>query len=139
MPVLELDLELRFRKAFCARPFPLDALFVARFPRHLLQTQVDPRHEPTGGNSVPRPASFGQSSRQAATAAPSPARVSTTGPAAVHARVCSKCAERLRSAVTTVHWSSSVRVSGPPTFTIGSIAMQSPSPIGGVGGPPPRL
>src|SRR6059058_6043535 len=135
MPVLELDLEHRIRKGFCDRPFHLYDLFVARFTRHLLQTQVDPRHEPTGDNSVPRAASSGQSSASGCHRSASPARVSTTGPAAVHARVCSKCAERLRSAVTTVHWSPSVRVSGPPMFTIGSIAMQRPSLIGGLGCP----
>src|SRR5438093_23846 len=64
---------------------------------------------------------------QAATAALPWGAVRTTGPATVHHRLCSKWAERLESAVTTVHRSASVRVSAPPTFTIGSMAMQSPS------------
>ena len=39
---------------------------------------------------------------------------------------CSKCAERLPSAVTTVHLSGIVRVAGTPRLTIGSIAIVSP-------------
>jgi hypothetical protein len=42
------------------------------------------------------------------------------------ATVCSKCAEREPSTVTTVHRSGIVRVPGPPAFTIGSIAMVNP-------------
>src|SRR5207247_8225653 len=62
---------------------------------------------------------------QAATAALPSGTVRTTGPAAVHHKVCSKWAETLESAVTTVHRSASVRVSAPPTFTISAMAMQS--------------
>src|SRR5437868_696870 len=67
----------------------------------------------------------------AATAWPCPRAVRTTGPAAVQARVCSKWAERVRSAVTTVHPSGRVFVSGRPMFTMGSIAMHRPSVMGG--------
>src|SRR5438477_1529132 len=63
----------------------------------------------------------------AATAALPTGAVSTTGPLLVHHTECSKWAERLPSAVTTVHRSASVRVSAPPMFTIGSMAMQRPS------------
>src|SRR2546430_6294695 len=59
----------------------------------------------------------------AATAALPTGAVSTTGPLAVHQTECSKWAERLPSAVTTVHRSASVRVSAPPMLTIGSMAM----------------
>ena len=44
----------------------------------------------------------------------------------VTATVCSKWAESEPSSVTTVHLSSSVRISAPPTFTIGSIAIVIP-------------
>src|SRR5690606_20041191 len=54
-------------------------------------------------------------------------RVSTTGPSAVTASVCSKCAERLPSRVTAVQPSLRIRTSGPPAFTIGSIARTRPS------------
>src|SRR5207244_1698731 len=110
-------------------------LFVARLTGHWLQTHVSPPHPPTGTKSVPRPAIPRQCcSRRphAATAAPSLGAVKTTGPAAVQASVCSKCAERALSAVTTVHWSPRVLVSGRPTFTIGSIARQRPSLMGGL-------
>src|SRR5262245_34043854 len=45
------------------------------------------------------------------------ARVRTSGAPSVIATVCSKCAERLPSAVTIVQRSASVLVAGPPTFT----------------------
>src|SRR5205814_725464 len=60
----------------------------------------------------------------AATAALPTGAVSTTGPLAVHQTECSKWAERLPSAVTTVHRSASVRVSAPPMLAIGSMAVQ---------------
>jgi len=44
----------------------------------------------------------------------------------VIAIVCSKCAERVPSTLTTVHRSGIVRVPGIPTFTIGSIAIVRP-------------
>src|SRR3989442_3281534 len=133
VPVLELDLEHRVWKGFGNGPLHFDDFFVARLTR-----QLRSRHRLTRGICQREPKVYQDrpllgNTHQAATASPSPGTVTTTGPAAVQASVCSKCAERLRSAVTTVHWSSSVRVSGPPTLTIGSIAMQSPSPIGGVG------
>src|SRR5205085_857086 len=57
----------------------------------------------------------------------SQARVRTTGPSFVTATESSQWAERDPSSVTTVQPSSSVRTSGPPRLSIGSIAMQSPS------------
>src|SRR5689334_4213054 len=48
------------------------------------------------------------------------ATVRTVGPSSVIATVCSKCAAREPSAVTTVHPSARVRVAGRPTVTIGS-------------------
>ena len=54
------------------------------------------------------------------------AAVSTRCPVSVIATVCSKCAEREPSTVTIVHLSGSVRVAGPPMFTIGSIASVRP-------------
>src|SRR2546426_2738126 len=133
--VLKLDLEHRVRKGFGNRPFHFDDFFVARLAR-----QLRSRHRLTRGICPREPKVYQDrpvsgKTLHAATAAPSPGTVRMTGPAAVQARVCSKCAERLRSAVTTVHWSSSVRVAGPPMLTIGSIAMQSPSLIGGLGCP----
>src|SRR3989449_8643362 len=135
VPVLKLDLDHRVRTGLGTRPLYSDDFFVARFAR-----QLRSRHRLTRGICQREPKLYQDrpqlgNTHHAATAAPSPGTVRTTGPAAVQARVCSKCAERLRSAVTTVHWSSSVRVSGPPTLTIGSIAMPRPSPIGGLGGP----
>ena len=53
--------------------------------------------------------------------------VKIRGPFAVIATVCSKCADRLPSAVTTVHLSGSVRVAGSPMVIIGSMAMVIPS------------
>lgn len=44
------------------------------------------------------------------------------GPDSVIATVCSTCADRFASAVTTVRLSLSVRVFAVPTFTFGSIA-----------------
>src|SRR5689334_342445 len=55
------------------------------------------------------------------------ARVRTRGPSAVIATVCSKCAAKLPSAVTTVHLSGSVFVAGSPAVIIGSIASVIPS------------
>src|SRR5262245_2834566 len=55
-----------------------------------------------------------------------PARVSTSGSASVTSTVCSKCADGDPSAVTAVHSSSRMRTSGPPRFTIGSIAKTMP-------------
>ena len=54
-------------------------------------------------------------------------RVNTRGPSSVIATVCSKCAESDPSSVTIVQRSASVFVAGPPMFTIGSIAMVSPT------------
>ena len=53
------------------------------------------------------------------------------GPLAVMAMVCSKWAERLPSAVTTVHLSLSVRVAGLPTVIIGYGFVIPPSCIAG--------
>src|SRR5260221_4033967 len=53
-------------------------------------------------------------------------RVRIQGPIAVTATVCSKCAERLPSAVCASH-SSRMTTSGPPSFTIGSTAITIPS------------
>ena len=49
------------------------------------------------------------------------------GPSSVTATVCSKCALRFPSTVTTVHLSGSVRVFAEPTFTIGSMASVIPA------------
>jgi len=49
------------------------------------------------------------------------------GPSAVTATVCSQCADRLPSREVMVQPSSPSRTSGPPTFTIGSMAMTQPS------------
>src|SRR5689334_17720334 len=49
------------------------------------------------------------------------------GPLGWIAIVCSKCAERLPSFVTAVHWSSNTRTSLFPMFTIGSIASTIPT------------
>src|SRR3981081_3538822 len=54
-------------------------------------------------------------------------RVNTQGPFEVTATVCSKWAEFVPSVVTAVQSSSRTRTSGPPTFTIGSIAKTMPS------------
>src|SRR5579863_10029274 len=54
-------------------------------------------------------------------------RVKTQGPFEVTATVCSKCADLVPSAVTVVHSSSSTRTSGPPIFTMGSMARTMPS------------
>src|SRR5690242_1309872 len=53
--------------------------------------------------------------------------VSTHGPSAVMATVCSKCAEYLPSSVTAVHLSGFTRLPGFPAFTMGSIASTMPS------------
>src|SRR5437870_11483073 len=53
--------------------------------------------------------------------------VNTSGPSSVTAMVCSKWAERLPSAVTTVQPSSLSRVPGPPALTIGSTASTWPT------------
>ena len=55
------------------------------------------------------------------------AAVRILGPLTVMATVCSKCADRLPSAVTTVHLSPRVLVAGLPTVIIGSIASVIPS------------
>src|SRR5207245_1584325 len=60
-------------------------------------------------------------SRQSATV-----RIRGSPPFSTIATVCSKWADSDPSSVTTVHLSSRVRISGPPTFTIGSIAMVIP-------------
>ncbi len=57
---------------------------------------------------------------------PAQARVNTSGPSSVTAIECSKWAESFPSAVTTLHWSSSTRVSAVPTLTIGSTAKTIP-------------
>src|SRR5204863_4713018 len=103
---------------------------LAIFSRHRLTRGTGPREV-----KVYQDRAVGGNSLHAATAAPSPRAVSTTGPPAVQASVCSKWAERLWSAVTTVQRSARVRVSGPPMFTIGSMAMQRPSLMGGLGWP----
>src|SRR5688572_8251954 len=63
--------------------------------------------------------------------------VRTSGPSSVTAMVCSTWADRLPSRVTTVQPSSRVRVSGPPTFTMGSTANTIPARSSGPfpGGP----
>src|SRR6266850_96420 len=78
-------------------------------PRHPANALAVPR-EPPGGHATP--------SDQAA--------VRTQGPASVTATVCSTCADRLASAVTTVQPSWSILTSAPPTFSIGSIASTIP-------------
>src|SRR5881296_485002 len=60
-------------------------------------------------------------SRQSATV-----RIRGSPPFSTIATVCSKWADSDPSSVTTVHLSSRVRISGPPTFTIGSMAMVMP-------------
>src|SRR4030095_11758550 len=55
------------------------------------------------------------------------ALVRTRGPSFVTATESSQCADREPSSVTTVQPSSSVRTSGPPALSMGSIAMQRPS------------
>src|SRR5262249_14319543 len=52
--------------------------------------------------------------------------VKTSGSPSVMATVCSKWAERLPSAVATVHLSGQMRVSARPAFTIGSMASTIP-------------
>src|SRR5215471_5710614 len=52
---------------------------------------------------------------------------STIGPSSVMATECSKWAERLPSLVTAVQPSSFMTTSGPPAFTMGSIATTSPA------------
>ena len=59
-------------------------------------------------------------------ATPPSSAVSTHGPSGVMATVCSKCAAREPSLVTTVQPSSSSTVAGSPTVTIGSIASARP-------------
>jgi hypothetical protein len=54
-------------------------------------------------------------------------RVKTQGPSAVTATQCSKWAEHDPSLVTAVHLSCNTRISGPPAFTIGSMASTIPS------------
>ena len=68
---------------------------------------------------------------------PPSSAVSTHGPSAVIATVCSKCAARLPSAVTTVQPSSSRTVSGPPSTTIGSMASAMPGRSRGPAARPP--
>jgi glutamate formiminotransferase/formiminotetrahydrofolate cyclodeaminase len=53
-------------------------------------------------------------------------RIRGAEPSSPIATVCSKWADRAPSAVTTVHLSGSVRISAPPTLTIGSIAIVIP-------------
>src|SRR6185436_1946061 len=53
--------------------------------------------------------------------------VSTHGPSAVMATVCSKCAEYFPSSVTAVHLSGRTRLPALPALTIGSIASTMPS------------
>src|SRR5690348_8965445 len=48
-------------------------------------------------------------------------------PSGPTATVCSKCADNDPSSVTTVHLSGSVRMSAPPAFTMGSIAIVMPA------------
>src|ERR1035441_9373503 len=60
-------------------------------------------------------------------AAPPSSAVSTQGPSAVMATVCSKCAAGPPSALTTVQSSSSSRVCGRPSTSMGSIARAIPS------------
>src|SRR5918995_5011570 len=64
--------------------------------------------------------------REASRDAPPSSAVSTHGPSAVTATVCSKCADNDPSAVVTVHSSSWSSVSGPPRLIIGSMASTSP-------------
>ena len=54
------------------------------------------------------------------------AAVNTHAPSSVIATECSKCAERLPSAVTTVQPSSNARTAPPPALSIGSMARASP-------------
>src|ERR1700704_2474582 len=54
------------------------------------------------------------------------APVNTHAPSSVIATECSKCAERLPSAVTTVQPSSNTRTAPPPALSIGSMARASP-------------
>ena len=64
--------------------------------------------------------------RTAQVAAGTGTPVRIRGPSGSTATVCSKCAERLPSTVTTVHLSFNVRISGRPTFTMGSMARVIP-------------
>src|SRR5215203_7124132 len=62
----------------------------------------------------------------ASPATPPSSAVRTHGPSGVIATVCSKCAAREPSLVTTVQPSSSSTVAGSPTVTIGSMARVRP-------------
>src|SRR5256886_7435223 len=81
----------------------LDGLLLAMDSRHRGLRGVCPRELKLYRN---RPS--GATGAHAATAAWPSGAVRTTGPAAVHHRVCSEWADRLPSAVTTVHWAAKV-------------------------------
>src|ERR1019366_2204824 len=82
------------------------------------------RRQVTPKGPDPEPAEdstpIGAQFQRAWSGTPSQANVKTSGPSAVTAIVCSKCAERRPSAVTTLQPSSSISVSGDPALTIGS-------------------
>ena len=106
-----------------------DLVAAARSPpdkrprQHLHAPCPRPRHRP----GAPRHRRVDRAADPRAAPAPLGRAVSTSGPSAVTATVCSKCAARLPSRVTAVQPSASTRVSGRPIATIGSIASTMPS------------
>src|SRR6266571_3478993 len=103
VPVLQLHAEHRVRQWLHHRALDLDAFFLRQSPRYPSAAQSgSPRHN-----------------------SPSPERIS--GPFRPTATVCSKCALSDPSLVTTVQPSGRVTTSGPPAFTIGSIASTCPT------------
>src|SRR5262245_7249991 len=143
VPVLELDTEHRVRQRLHHRPLHEDRVVLGLGDRRHLPRiwRAERARELTGadrsGYSVERRCS-NRTNRTFAAPAPArtgpetpvvthPARVSTSGLSSVTAIVCSKCAERLPSAVITVQPSSSTSVSAVPTLTIDSIASTCPT------------
>ena len=88
-----------------------------------------PEVVPRGGREPrsPRPPETNARCRSAAQPSASAGAVRTHGPLEVTATVCSQCAARAPSAVTTVQSSSSSSVSGSPAVSMGSTASTMPS------------
>src|SRR4051812_20283094 len=91
------------------------------------------RHLPRSG---PQPKAGTRIPSASRRARPPSSAVRTHGPSGVRVKVCSKCAERWPSWVTTVQPSSSCRVCRLPRLTMGSTASTSP---GTSSGPRPAL